>query len=108
VKGQGKYREFFSLAQEINRVSLYGECITTARAMSRGVVLRLSYQKFPNGRKIRKIFRVSEQELWLIADVVPSFYFKIFNPAFSAIFIIGTIFFSSVYQMILVQSRSSL
>jgi hypothetical protein len=29
VKGQGKYREFFSLAQEINRVSLCGECVAT-------------------------------------------------------------------------------
>jgi len=37
--------------------------------MSRGVVLRLSYQKFPSGRKIRGIFWVGKQELWLIADV---------------------------------------
>src|SRR5690554_1485324 len=44
----------------------------TVLAMSRGVVLRPSYQKFPSGRKIRKIFRVGEQELWLIADVAHS------------------------------------
>src|SRR5690554_1895012 len=50
------------------------KCCTTVLAMSRGVVLRLSYQKSLNGRKIRGIFRVGKQELWLIAGVAHSIF----------------------------------
>src|SRR5690554_6304896 len=59
----------------ISMSAVFFKWCRTFLAMSRGVVLRLSYQKFPSGRKIPRIFRVGEQELWLIAHVVRWLFF---------------------------------